>query len=78
MRCYYTTYKGRKILIPGCWGTAIYGIKHCNCRSETKSNAQFEKEKYNEVVKELEKANKELRQEVFRLERIIRKLTKIK
>lgn len=65
----------RKVLIPGCMGTAAMGIEHCTCRFE-KSFAQFEREQYNETVKALKQEIKDLESENAYLNRIIKKLTK--
>lgn len=34
MRCYYVNdHIAGKVLIPGCWGSAIHGIDSCTCYS---------------------------------------------
>lgn len=75
MKCHYIyTEEGEKVLIPGCMGTAVFGIENCTCRYET--FADFERKKYNETVKALRQEIKDLEQENAYLNRIIKKLTK--
>lgn len=76
MKCHYIyTEDGKKVLIPGCMGTAAMGIENCTCRSE-KTFAEFERERYNETVKALRQEVKDLESENAYLNRIIKKLTK--
>ena len=78
MRCHYTYVEGvGKVLIPGCMGTAAMGIDNCTCRTEI-SPAQFERERYNETVRELRAEIKDLEKENAYLNRIIKKLLKKK
>lgn len=63
MKCHYTYYfdKGEKIkvFIPGCWSTVHTGdMDDCTCRDIT--FASFEKEKYNEKLKEMQERIKSL------------------
>lgn len=30
-RCYYASYRGIRVLIPGCWGAAVGGKEACTC-----------------------------------------------
>lgn len=77
MKCHYTyDEEGNKILIPGCTGTANKGIEHCTCRPE--KIIKFEREQYNEAIRELQTEKKELERENARLNRIIKKLLKHK
>lgn len=74
MRCHYIyDKKAGKVWIPGCWG-GINGPEGCNCNSSNMTFAQFEKKIYNEKLSELNKENSELQKEIFRLNRIIKKL----
>lgn len=71
----YTT-KGEKVLIPECWPVVLSGdMRDCICRKD-KTPAVYEKEKYNEEVRELRKEISDLEKENAELYRIIRKLTK--
>lgn len=73
MRCHYIYDKDAgKVWIPGCWG-GIYGPDGCTCASDM-TLPEFEKTVYNEKLAELNKENKELQKEVFRLNRTIKKL----
>lgn len=56
---------------------AEMGIEHCTCHFE-KSQADFERERYNETVKALKQEVKDLESENVYLNRIIKKLTKKK
>lgn len=74
MKCHYT-YSAEKIrvLIPGCMSVAAtWDIARCTCRNQT--FAEFEREKYNEVVRGLRNEITELERENARLNRIIRKI----
>lgn len=77
MKCHYIyTEQGEKILIPYCWAVIHSGdMRDCTCRSE-KSFRQFEREQYNETVRELRSEIRDLERENASLYRIIRKLTK--
>ena len=77
MRCHYIYDKNAgKVRIPGCWG-GIYGPEGCTCGS-TFTIETFEKNLYNEKLAELNKENKEMQKEIFRLNRIIKKLLNLK
>ena len=67
MKCHYIyeKLKGKvlKILIPGCWGSAVYGVHRCTCRR----NRKPKESKETKLIKELEKEN-------ARLNRLLKKL----
>lgn len=75
MRCHYIYDKDAgQVWIPGCWD-GIHGPDGCTCSSTFATFPEFKKKLYNEKLAELNKENKELQKEVFRLNRIIKKLT---
>lgn len=76
MKCHYIyTEKGEKILIPECMAVAVSGdIRDCTCKSYT--FAEFEREKYNETIKDLKDEIKELYELVESKNKIIEKLQK--
>lgn len=77
MRCHYIYDKNAgRVWIPGCWG-GLYGPDRCTCSSTFATLPEFEKKLYNEKLAELNKENKELQKEVFRLNRTIKKLLKL-
>lgn len=82
MKCHYIyDQKVGKVLIPGCWGTAIHypDMKHCTCRPELEKTFEaFEKALYKQNLRGLKDKSNELEKEVHRLNRIIRKLLKSK
>lgn len=64
MKCHYIyDKKAGKVLIPGCFGTAIHGIWACTCRPKKEK----EVDEKAVLIRELEKEN-------ARLNRIIKKL----
>ena len=64
MKCHYIYDKQvGKILIPGCMGTAVYGVERCTCRNESHSP----KNEKDVLIKELEKEN-------ARLNRVLRRV----
>ena len=65
MKCHYIYEDGMKVLIPGCYGTAIYGLRRCCCRNERPKKEPDQRDK---LIVELETEN-------ARLNRIIKKLT---
>lgn len=74
MKCHYIYVPNvGKVLIPGCIGTAAMGIENCTCRDQ-KTDTQFEREQYDETVRELRSLVKDLENENAYLNRIIRKL----
>lgn len=77
MKCHYIyTERGEKVLIPGCWSVVNSGdMSQCTCRDEH-TPYQYEKEKYNEEVKQLKQKIKELEAENAFLNRTIKKLAK--
>lgn len=78
MRCQYIyDKKAGKVWIPGCWG-GIYGPEGCTCNASNMTFPEFEKKLYNENLAKLKKENMELQKEVFRLNRIIKKLINVK
>lgn len=67
MKCHYIYDKeAGKVMIPGCWGTAIYGDWACTCRDNILPSENTVK---NKEIRELEKEND-------RLNRIIKNLLK--
>ncbi len=73
MRCHYTYDKeAGKVWIPGCY-SGIYDPANCCC---SKSFKQFERDEFNQTIKAKDKEIKDLEGEVFRLERVIKKLLK--
>lgn len=74
MKCHYIyDEKAGKVLIPGCWSVVnSQDISDCNCTTTTFS--QFEKAKYNEVLKEKCKLIKELEHENLRLNNKIKRI----
>lgn len=77
MKCHYTTDKiAGRVLIPGCEAVAhSYDIELCTCRNHP-TFAQFEKEIYNQTIKEKDQLISELEKENESLNRIITKLIK--
>lgn len=74
MRCHYIyDKKAGKVWIPSCWG-GLYGPEGCNCGTTNLSFTQFEKKLFNEKMAEVRKENNELQKEIFRLNRVIKKL----
>lgn len=74
MRCHYTyDEEAGKVWIPGCWG-GVYRPDACTCKNEITTYAQYEKQKYNKEISALRHEVKELEGEVFRLERLNKKL----
>ena len=67
MRCYYTYDEkiGEKVLIPQCWGTVHSNdIRDCYCKP---TFAQFERERYNTILKEKNAEIEALEKEINRL-----------
>lgn len=77
MRCHYTyDKKVGKILIPGCWGSVIYGIEQCTCRNSPTTYKEYERDQYNQKVSELRMEIKDLEKYNASLQRIIKRLIK--
>lgn len=76
-KCHYIHDKiAGKVLIPGCWGTAITGrIDSCHCKRTPETFEQFEKKEFKQKLQEKEQYIKELEKEVSQLNRIIKRLT---
>ena len=76
MKCHYTyDPEVGKVLIPGCMGTAAFGIHRCTCASN-KSFSQFEKEVYNKILEEKNQEITDLEKEIIRLNRVLKNLLK--
>lgn len=57
-KCHYIYDKeAGKVLIPGCWGSAVYGPHACNCYPV---KVPTEKQLYKKYIRELEKENARL------------------
>lgn len=57
--CHHITHEGEKILIPGCMGTAAFGLHRCTCSHPGVKNAEIRKrkiqiDKLQEEIEELE------------------------
>lgn len=74
MKCHFVYYEDAgNVLIPGCWGTVHSNdIRDCYCRNEVIPR-QFEKQIFNDQMKEKLKEIKELEKEVARLRRILKR-----
>lgn len=71
-KCHFTYVDGVKYFIPGCYSSMHEEDKrNCTCVDYE----DFEKDRYNKVVKDLKNENKYLSDENKRLIRIIDKLT---
>lgn len=67
MKCYffYDEKSKRKILIPYCWSVVLSNdIQDCNC---SQSFTQFERERYNDLIKDKNKIIAEMQKEIARL-----------
>ncbi len=64
MKCHYIKVRGLgKVLIPGCMAVSVSNdIERCTC-SDILTEANFEKQRYNELVRRLKQEISELRQE---------------
>ncbi len=81
MKCHYTyDKKAGKVLIPGCWAvTHSNDMRDCTCRDEHPTTSyQFEKQIFNEKLKEKDEYIKELEKEVSSLNRQLKKAYQIK
>lgn len=77
MKCHYTYYldkgKKKKVLIPGCYSTVhTNDIRDCTCADISFSS--FEKERYNEKLKEMQKRIRALESENKDLMEIIKNI----
>lgn len=79
MKCHYVyDPKAGKVLIPGCWAVVNSGnMADCCCR-KINTFQDFEKQCYNDVIKEKNELIKSLENENAALNRIIKKLLKSK
>jgi len=77
MKCHYVyDPKYGKVLIPGCWAVVHSGnMADCYCR-KVNTFQDFEKQRYNEVLKGKNELIKYLESENAALNRIIKKLIK--
>lgn len=75
-KCHYIyDPKYGKVLIPHCWSVVNSGdMARCTCRSYPKTEAQFERQEFNEILQAKNKYIKDLEKENARLNRIIKKL----
>lgn len=64
MKCHYINVRDvGRVLIPGCMGVAVSNdIERCTCY-DILTEKDFEKQRYNDVVKRLKQEISELRQE---------------
>lgn len=78
MKCHYTyDPEVGKVLIPGCWAVVHSGdMEDCTCRTEPTTQAGFERQRYNETVRDLRQQIKELESYNAHLNRTIKKLLK--
>ncbi len=75
-KCHYIyDKKVGKVLIPGCWAvTHSNDMRDCTCSDELPGTFhQFEKQIYNEKLKEKNEYIKELEKEIVRLNRLLKK-----
>ena len=75
-KCHYTyDKKVGKVLIPGCWAvTHSNDMRDCTCRDDFPPTFyQFEKQIFNEKLKEKNDYIKELEKEVSYLNRLLKK-----
>jgi len=78
MRCHYSYYidrgKKHRVIIPGCWNVVNSNdIKDCTCMDPL-TQFQFEKQRFNNVVEELQIVIRELQTENKNLMNIIKHL----
>lgn len=73
MRCHHIWVEDvGKVLIPGCMGTAAMGIENCTCRNRTVKI--FDKQEFNEAIRDKNAEIDELYSENAKLNRLIKKL----
>ncbi len=60
--CHHIKHEGKKILIPGCMGTAAMGLDNCTCPHPGVKNKQIRSRmvKITEMKKEIEKLENEI------------------
>lgn len=75
-KCHYINDpKCGKVLIPHCWAVVHSNdISRCTCRDYPKTVAQFERQKFNEILQAKNKEIRDLEKENASLNRIIKKL----
>lgn len=75
-KCHYIyDQKYGKVLIPHCWPVVHSGdMSRCTCRSYPKTQAQFERQEFNQILQAKDKEIRDLEKENARLNRIIKKL----
>lgn len=75
MRCHYVYEKDGRFLIPGCWPVVMSdNMRDCSCNEHNLTFKQFEKQEYNNAIKEKDRQIKELEKELFRLNRILKRI----
>lgn len=79
MKCHYIYDKeAGKVLIPNCWGTVHSDdIRDCICPAYTTFKG-FERKEFNEKLNEQKKVIEELEKEIFRLNRILKRVNGFK
>lgn len=77
MKCHYIYVEGvGKVFIPGCWAGVMHGdASACTCTSPT-SEAGFQREEFNAVIREKNTIIAELEEENKWLNREMKKLLK--
>lgn len=78
MKCYYTFDKktGKKVFIPMCYGTVdTQDITDCNC-PDPLTEHHFEKQRYNEVLKQKNESIESMQAEIKHLHAVIKNLKK--
>lgn len=78
MKCYYTFDKktGKKVFIPMCMGTIYSSNKKDCCCLDPLTDHHFEKQRYNEVLKQKNESIESMQAEIKHLHAVIKKLTK--
>lgn len=62
MNCHYINdKKAGLVLIPGCMGTAVYGIERCTCKSGNYKSMEERVLKLEQTVKDIRKEIKNLK-----------------
>lgn len=76
MKCHYVYDKeAGKVLIPGCYGMLHSNdMSNCTCRDFPETLPKFEKKEYNDKLNEQKVYIKELEREVYRLNRILKRV----
>lgn len=74
-KCKYINLEYVKVLIPHCWAVAISNdISRCTCRNYPKTVAQFERQKFNDILEAKNREIRDLEKENARLKRTIKNL----